>query len=150
MMNRDAENIKSELEELGCKQLIDLQLVDIYKKPDCTYFTSNLANIEEKGLLFPYACETVYEVPGNYFEDLSAYTSELVSPQDQGDDHLFSFETTRIAMPFGIPDNYFEQLRPEFLENEQLIFKRKEKARIVSFFQQLNKYVAAAVVLVLF
>lgn len=139
-----------ELQELGCQQLVDFQGIHPYKKPTDAYFASNMANIEEKGLLFPYSKEHAFEIPENYFEDLDTNISELISLQSQEETHFYSFEKEKVAMPFAVPENYFEQLRPEFLDREARIFEKKEKAKLISFFQNLNKYVAAAVVLVLF
>ncbi len=149
-MNKEENNIKSELEQLGCRQLSALQGVNPYKKPEDAYFESNMDNIEEKGLLYPYSKEMVFDVPENYFTDLDINISELISLQSQDETHLYSFEKDRVNMPFAVPENYFEQLRPDFLETEEHIYKKKAKAKVVSFFQNVNKYVAAAVILVLF
>jgi|GEM_PF-5249328 len=148
MMSSTVENIKLELDELGCNQLMRLQSVSPFQQPNAHYFESNLSLIEEKDLLFPYSKETVFDVPLHYFDDLSANVMDIVL--DGQEDQAYDFEVEKIKMPFALPENYFEQLRPEFVDKEIRFEQEKSTAKVVSFFRNLNKYVAAAVILVLF
>lgn len=150
MMSKEVENIITELEQLGCSQLIDLHSVNCYSRPTEAYWMSNVSSIEEKGMLFPISRAQVLEVPQGYFEDLSDSIQDIVSQSDEVETTGFSFESNKVSMPFALPENYFEQLRADFLETETYIYEKKEKAKVISFFQNLNKYVAAAVILVLF
>lgn len=154
-MSTEVENIIRELEGLDCKLLIGLQSVNTFNKPEQDYFFSILVNIEEKGSLFPLSGNDDFQVPAHYFEDQLANLFDIIGTEEVlseelDEDFVFSFEKEKVGMPFSVPTGYFEQLKPEFLDTEEHIIERKEKAKIVSFFQNVNKYVAAAVILVLF
>ncbi|PZP45151.1 MAG: hypothetical protein DI598_13715 [Pseudopedobacter saltans] len=148
-MSTEVENIIKELEGLDCRLLIDLQSVKCFAYPRESYFQTNLSNIEEKGILFPYSKENLYQIPENYFENQIENLSEITIASEL-EEEPFTFEKEKVFMPFAIPSGYFEQLRPDFLDKEEAIIEKKETAKIVSFFQNLNKYVAAAVILVVF
>ena len=152
-MNSANENIIEELRNLKCGQLIDLQSVNTFSAPHVSYFSNNLENIEEKGKLLPYAAKSIYELPNGYFDrqlnDLIDWiTIENARPEEMVE--FLSFEKEKIALPFQVPSNYFEQLSPEFLITEEKIIEKKNRTKVISFFQNINKYVAAAIVLVLF
>lgn len=154
-MSTEVENIIKELEGLDCELLIGLQSVNAFHRPNQDYFSSNLVNIEEKGSLFPLSGNNDFQVPEHYFEDQLANLFDIIGteevlPEELDDDFVFSFEKQKVGLPLSVPMGYFEQLKPEFLDSEEHIIERKEKAKIVSFFQNVNKYVAAAVILVLF
>lgn len=148
-MSNETENIKSELEQLGCMHLADIQAINVFEQPNPVYFASNLIHIKEKGLLFPHSQKAIFEIPEQYFEDLAGNITDLVQTSE-ATEPVYFFEKQKVAAPFEVPTNYFDNLRPDFLDTEQRIYKKKEQAKVISLFQRANKYVAAAVVLVLF